>query len=308
MWKWASLPGTFRYTQGKLDMQRQSYLLFAYKTQLLVAFITTGIICVGAPPYAGGQALTGSSIVREQGFGPVLNEGSSALPHNSPAAGAVNIIVDNPRFHNIVYVGSVSGGVWVTFDAYSAFPTWFPLTDGFLPELSVNSLAISPVNPSAIFAGTGSTSSYDRINNNSGIGVARSLDAGLSWKVFAGSTFIGRTINSIVPTGLDSGNIILAATWQDQGGVWRSIDNGESFHRISGNATAGLPDAGVTSLIGDPLKPKVFYAAVPQASQGSPPGGIYRSDDGGLTWKNISDGIRRYPIPGESSSPFIAPP
>jgi BNR/Asp-box repeat len=160
-----------------------------------------------------------------------------------------------------------------------------------LPELSVNSLAISPVNPNAIFAGTGSTSSYDRINNNSGIGVARSLDAGLSWKVFARSTFTGRAINSIVPTALDSGNIILAATWQDQGGVWRSIDNGESFHRISGNTTARLPDAGVTSLIGDPLKPKVFYAAVPQASQGSPPGGIYRSDDGGLTWKNISDGI-----------------
>jgi hypothetical protein len=117
MWKWASLPGTFRYTQGKLHMQRQSYLLCAYKTQLLVAFITMGIICVGAPPYAGGQALTGVSIVREQGFGPVLNEGSSVLPHNSLAAGAVNIIVDNPRFHNIVYVGSVSGGVWVTFDA-----------------------------------------------------------------------------------------------------------------------------------------------------------------------------------------------
>jgi hypothetical protein len=147
--------------------------------------------------------------------------------------------------------GLVSGGVWKTSDATAAVPTWIPLTDHQLPELPIKSLAVSPVNSRTLFAGTGSTTSFNRFGSL-GIGVARSTNGGETWKVVASSTFTGRAIQNIVPTTLNGGKVILAATWLDAGGVYRSTDNGDTFTRISGNGTSGLPNSGVTNLITDP--------------------------------------------------------
>jgi hypothetical protein len=65
---------------------------------------------------------------------------------------------------------------------------------------------------------------------------------------------------------------VLAATWErsqsslaNKGGVFMSTDNGNTFTRISGNGTSGLPNGGVTSLIADPSNPSRFYAGVPGA-------------------------------------------
>ena len=230
----------------------------------------------------------------EQGPGPILNggeenlSGGAGLPN--PVTGAINAILADPVSPDILYVGSVSGGVWRTTNATAAAPTWTPLTDQQLPELSINSLAVSPANPATLFAGTGSTTSFNRFGSL-GIGVARSTDGGASWTVLAGTTFAGKAINSVVPTTLDGGNIVLAATWLDQGGVWRSTDNGTTFSRISGNGTSGLPDAGVNKLISDPGNPNRFYAGVPFCTGGGAQAGVYRSDDGGLTWSQINTGL-----------------
>jgi hypothetical protein len=56
--------------------------------------------------------------------------------------------------------GSVNGGVWRTDDLTAANPRWRPLTDQQLPFLDINSLAISPVNHNAIFAGGGLSNSF----------------------------------------------------------------------------------------------------------------------------------------------------
>jgi hypothetical protein len=65
----------------------------------------------------------------EQGPGPILNINNvEGLPGN-PAAGAINAIVPSPRSADIVFVGTVNGGVWKTSDATAANPTWTPLTD-----------------------------------------------------------------------------------------------------------------------------------------------------------------------------------
>jgi hypothetical protein len=74
---------------------------------------------------------------------------------------------------------------------------------------------------------------------------------------------------------LSGGNVVLAATWRDGGGVY-----GVSFTRMSGNGTSGLPNTGVTSLIADPADQNRFYAGVPagpfagvyRGYRGSPPG------------------------------------
>ncbi len=66
----------------------------------------------------------------------------------NPAAGAINAIVPSPTDSGVVFAGTVSGGVWKTSNATAAIPTWTPLTDMTalnLPQLPINSLAMSPV-------------------------------------------------------------------------------------------------------------------------------------------------------------------
>ena len=252
--------------------------------------ILTSVMLAGL----GGPAVAQAPAWVEQGPGPILNggeEGMSAGPGlPNPVAGSINAIVPSPTSADTVFVGTVSGGVWVTSNATDPSPTWTPLTDQQLPELPINSLAVSPVNSNTLFAGTGSTTSFNRFGSL-GIGVARSDDGGSTWTVLAGSTFTGRAINSIVPTTLGGGNTVLAATWLDQGGVWRSTDNGVTFTRISGNGTSGLPNAGVSKLIADPGNPNRFYAGVPFCTGGGAQAGVYRSDDGGVTWSQVNTGL-----------------
>jgi hypothetical protein len=62
-------------------------------------------------------------------------------------------------------------------------------------------------------------------------------------------------------------------------GVYRSVDGGNTFTPISGT----LPQAGVTQLLADPTNANTFYAALGTA-------GIFRSDNGGLTWVQIDNG------------------
>jgi hypothetical protein len=226
----------------------------------------------------------------EQGPGPILNGQDEGLPGPNPVAGAINAIAPSPSSADIVFVGTVNGGVWKTSNATAATPTWTALTDTQLPALSINSLAMSPVSPNTLFAGTGSTSSFG-FNGSPGFGVARSTDGGVTWTVLAAATFAGRRIDSIVPTTLSGGNVVLAATLFDGGGVYRSTDNGASFTRISGNGTSGLPSAGVSQLIADPANASRFYAGVPEAFGAGVAAGVYRSDDGGVTWTPVNTGI-----------------
>jgi photosystem II stability/assembly factor-like uncharacterized protein len=113
-----------------------------------------------------------------------------------------------------------------------------------------------------LFAGTGSTSSFG-FDGDRGFGVARSTDAGRTWAVLSRDTFVGRAIDSIVPTALDGGNVVLAAVWMGLGGVFRSTDMGDNFVRLSGDGSSGLPDQGATSLVADPGNRSRFYAAMP---------------------------------------------
>ena len=151
-----------------------------------------------------------------------------------------------------------------------------------MPALAIKSLALSPVNADEIFAGSGSTSNFG-LAGNPGFGVVWSGDGGVNWEVRAASTFTGSVINSIVPTTLQSGRVVLAATDPSAGGVWRSINSGKTFTKISG--TLGIPGGGVSSLVADDTNPKFFFAALPASTIVSPGDeGVYRSIDGGVSW------------------------
>jgi len=96
----------------------------------------------------------------EEGPGPILNSTLATVPGNNPASGAINAIAASRTNPDLVYVGTVNGGVWKTTNATADNPSWSPSTDRRLPGLSINSLAISPVHARILFAGTGSTSCF----------------------------------------------------------------------------------------------------------------------------------------------------
>jgi hypothetical protein len=228
----------------------------------------------------------------EEGPGPILN-GAAAVPGNNPVSGAINAIAASRTNPDLVYVGTVNGGVWKTTSATADNPSWSALTDRQLPALSISSLAVSPVNPHVLFAGTGSTSSLS-FEGSPGFGVVRSTDGGRRWTVLAGNTFAGQVINSIVPTALEGGNVVLAAAGFGLlagGGVFRSVDMGDTFARLSGNFSSGLPDQPVSNLVADPGNRNRFYAAVTAAFGATGREGVYRSDDGGVTWNAVNTGL-----------------
>jgi len=93
---------------------------------------------------------TGATWV-EQGPGPILFDSNTVVPPDSPVVGAINVIAASPTNPNILYVGAVNGGIWRTTNATAISPTWSPLTDQQLPALSINSLALSPVDANTLF-------------------------------------------------------------------------------------------------------------------------------------------------------------
>jgi len=256
--------------------RRRSYYLFNSEARMVwLLAILVVISIVSNVPAVSGTWL-------EQGPGPILNGPNTQVLPDNRVAGASNAIATDPANANLLYVGTVNGGIWKTTNATAANPTWIPLTDFQLPALSIRSLAISPVDPNIIFAGTGSSSSLSSLGSP-GFGVARSTDGGETWTVLSESTFGGKRISNIVPTALGGGNVVFAST--DRGsspGVYLSSDGGDSFALISGSG--GLPLGTVSSLVADPANVNRLYAALPNQ-------GIFRTDDGGLTWIAVNNGL-----------------
>ena len=93
------------------------------------------------------------------------NVGPSAISHgqvqglgDDKVAGAVQAIAPYPDNADIIYIGTVNGGIWKTTNATEANPHWTSLTDG-MPSLSIGDLALSPLDPHTIYVGTGTFSS-----------------------------------------------------------------------------------------------------------------------------------------------------
>jgi hypothetical protein len=211
----------------------------------------------------------------------IVGGGTAASPNN-PVSGAVEALAAHPTDPNILYAATVGGGVWRTNNSTALQPTWTPLTDQ-MPTLSSGDIEFDPNDATnqTLWVGTGPFSSFGY--NAPGQGLLKTTDGGASWSVVnPGGIFTNRNIKSVIPTTLSGGQVILVGTFQDGGGVYRSTNGGTSFTRVSGSA--GLPNAGVSHLVRDPLNASRFYAGVPNF-------GVYRSDDGGATWTAKNSGI-----------------
>jgi photosystem II stability/assembly factor-like uncharacterized protein len=211
-------------------------------------------------------------------------------PFRGGRVNAVSGVVGQP---DTFYFGSVGGGVWKSSNAGR---TWTPIFDS-TNVASIGAIAVSTSNPNVVYVGTGEADMRDSIAY--GDGVYKSTDAGATWKHLGleNTKQIGRIIvdpknpNIVFVAAL--GNVYAA---NPDRGVYRSNDGGATWQKV----LFKNDDLGAIDLAFDPVDSKIVYATLWNVRRppwfiytpaNGPGAGIFKSVDGGATWKEISVGI-----------------
>jgi photosystem II stability/assembly factor-like uncharacterized protein len=208
-------------------------------------------------------------------------------PFRGGRALAVSGVASQPE---TFYFGAVGGGLWRSDDAGN---TWRPIFDG-PPSGSIGAFAVAPSNPDTLYVGTGEADMRSDISY--GDGMYRSTDGGRTFQPIglADSRQIGR----ILVDPRDPAVILVAALGHGFGpnperGVFRSADGGKSWQKVLYRDA----DTGAIDLAASPDEPDTVYAALwnvrrpawsTYAPLGGPGGGIFKSTDGGKTWRELS--------------------
>jgi len=187
------------------------------------------------------------------------------------------------------YFGGTGGGVWKSTDGAM---TWSSVFDK-AGTSSVGSIAVATSNHNVLYVGTGEACIRGNISN--GDGVYKTLDGGKNWKNVGlrDSRAIGKVI--INPTNPDI--VFVAALGHPYGpnaerGIFRTTDGGKTWEKVlyKDENTGGIDVAY------DPHNPNILFAALWQARRtswslesGGPGSGLYRSSDGGTTWRHLEE-------------------
>lgn len=197
-----------------------------------------------------------------------------------------------PSQPNVFYVGAVNGGVWKSND-YGR--TWQPIFDQ-QPTGSIGAIAVSPSDPQIVYVGSGE--GLHRPDLSVGDGIYKSTDAGITWTHLGLRD--GQQISQMAVDPRDSNRLFVAVAGHPYGpnperGVYRTTDGARTFEKVlSKNENVG--SAGVVI---DPSDPNVVYATLWEAREGpwengswnGTGGGVFKSTDGGTTWKQLAGGL-----------------
>ena len=192
-----------------------------------------------------------------------------------------------PGNPNIVYVATGAGGLWKTTNGGV---TWSPIFER-QNTFSIGDIALEPGNPSVIWVGTGESNVRNSVSF--GDGVYKSTDGGKTWKHLglAETERISRML--VHPTNPDiafAGALGHAFGPNESRGVYRTADGGKTWQKtLYLDAQHGVSDMDM-----DPGNPNLLYAALWKFERkpwthtsGSEQGGVWKSADGGLTWKKL---------------------
>ena len=201
--------------------------------------------------------------------------------------GRVLAVTGIPGSPYTYYFGSVAGGVWRTTDGGVS---WQPISDKSVIS-SIGAIAVFESNPSVIYVGTGE--SCLRGNISYGDGVYKTTDGGKTWQ------HVGlKDTQHIARLWIDPRNpdhVLVAALGHAYGpnserGIFRTNDGGKTWDKIlyKDDKSGGI------DLAVDPHNPNVMFAALYQIQRspwgmesGGPGSGLYRSIDGGNSWKHL---------------------
>jgi len=192
---------------------------------------------------------------------------------------------------NIVYAATASGGLWKTVNSGI---TWKPIFDD-QPVSSIGDVTVSQSEPDIVWVGTGEAN--NRQSSSWGDGVYKSADGGKTW------TNMGLRETYHIPRILihpSNANVVYVAAqgklWgmNEQRGVFKTTDGGKIWTKV----LYINEDTGVNDLAMDPMNPDTLYAAAYQRRRtafgfngGGPGNAIYRTTDGGATWKKLTNGL-----------------
>jgi photosystem II stability/assembly factor-like uncharacterized protein len=191
------------------------------------------------------------------------------------------------------YMAQVNGGVWKTTDAGR---TWTPIFDD-QPTGSIGCIAVAPSDANVLYVGSGE--GLHRPDLSTGNGVYKSTDAGKTWTHLP-ALRDAQQIPNLAIDPRDPNRVFIAALGHPYGpneerGIFRSTDGGRAFQKVLyKDENTGGNDVDV-----DPSNPEIVYATMWEERQGpwenavwaGTGGGIFKSMDGGTTWKQLTNGL-----------------
>lgn len=211
-------------------------------------------------------------------------------PFRGGRVAAATGVVGRP---NEFYFGAVNGGVWKSVDAGRV---WTAVFDS-QPVASIGAIAVAPSAPDTVYVGSGESTLRDSVGY--GNGVYKSTNAGRSWMHLGldDTQHIGKiAIHPRNPDVLFVAAIGHLYAANPDRGVFRSKDGGKSWQKVLfHNGDVGAVDVAI-----DPSNPQVVYACLwntrrppwyTYAPTNGPGGGIFKSSDGGTSWRQLTNGL-----------------
>ena len=210
-------------------------------------------------------------------------------PHRGGrTVGAVGV----PQQPNVFYIGVNHGGVWKTTDFGR---TWVPIFDD-QPTGSIGDVGVALSNPNVVYVASGE--GLQRPDLSVGDGMYKSTDAGKTWQHIGLRE--GQQIGGIDIDPKDENRVFAAVLGHPYGpnterGVYRTLNGGKTWERVLYKDE----NTGAVQVTIDPKNPNTVYAVLWAARQGpwengawqGPESGLYKSIDGGSTWKKIIKGM-----------------
>ena len=187
------------------------------------------------------------------------------------------------------YFGGTGGGVWKSTDGAL---TWTSVFDQEGTS-AIGSLAVAPSDPNTVYVGTGEACLRGNISH--GDGVYRTLDGGKTWKNLGLRD--SRAIGKVIVNPKNPDIAFVAALGHPFGpnserGIFRTLDGGKTWEKVlyKDENTGGI------DVTFDPRNSNILFAALWEVrrtpwslSSGGPGSGLYRSNDGGATWKRLDE-------------------
>ena len=197
----------------------------------------------------------------------------------------VQSIAVNPSNTAIILLGT-QGGIFRTTNRGK---NWVQITNGLLPQEEsgysnpIGVIRFNPLRPGVAYAGIG----RPRTNAGGRGTIYRSDDTGSSWHRLPTTAIPTDAIICDLSIKPDDDRVLLVATDK---GIYRSDNEGTEWT----NSSRGLPHGEVEKLQFAPSNPKIVYTSLKTTAVKGETwnGGIYRSDDAGVTWRDVNgDGM-----------------
>jgi photosystem II stability/assembly factor-like uncharacterized protein len=214
-----------------------------------------------------------------------------------PVGNRATAVAGVPGSPYIYYVGAASGGIFKSTDGGLH---WDPVFDS-QPVSSIGSLAVAASDPNIVWAGTGE--SFIRSHISIGNGIYKSTDAGKTWALM-GLEKTGRISNVLIDQ--HNPDTVLACALghaygpQPERGVFRTTDGGKNWEKV----LFVDENTGCSDMAMDPNNSRVLFAGMWQLeihtwsrTSGGTGSGLFKSTDGGATWKRLDGhGLPKPPV------------